>query len=447
MINFLNFLIDENSTLREAMILIKKNMKGIVFVSNKKKKIIGSLTDGDIRSGLLKNNNLNQKIKFFMQKKFRYVEDINDREAVLKLLDQKLKIIPVLSRSKKLIDLIDKAAPLFDKKIIVRSRSPARVSLAGGGTDVTSFFFDSGGSGISFTIGMYCNVNISKRSDKKVIINSNDLNKKIIFKDLNEIKYNGTLDIIKAPIKLLKPTFGFEIFVETDVKPGSGLGGSAAVSSAVIGAINYFQDRKLSKYEISECSFQAERIELNILGGWQDQYSTVFGGCNIIEFKKDTNLVHNLILPNNINDELERRIIICDTGIPHMGSAIHNKKKDKNKQIEYGRKIKTIVNKMKSELLTGKLDDFGSLINQTWILKKKLDKKMTNSKITKLEKNLIGSDLASGCRLLGTGGGGHMLFYINPENRFNFLKKVKKLNIKYYNIKFDNIGLKVWETE
>jgi D-glycero-alpha-D-manno-heptose-7-phosphate kinase len=225
------------------------------------------------------------------------------------------------------------------------------------------------------------------------------------------------------------------------------LGGSAAVSSAVIGVINYFQERKLSKYEISEYAFQAERIELNILGGWQDQYSTVFGGCNIIEFKKDTNLVHNLILPNNISDELERRIIICDTGIPHKGSAIHKKKKDKNKQIEYGRKIKTIVNKMKSELLTGKLDDFGSLINQTWILKKKLDKKMTNSKIIRLEKNLLGSDLASGCRLLGTGGGGHMLFYINPENRFNFLKKVKKLNIKYYNIKFDNVGLKVWETE
>ena len=447
MISFLNFLIDQNNTCREAMILIKKNMKGIVFVINKKKQIVGSLTDGDIRTKLLKDNNLNQKVKFFMEKNLRYVHNANDREAILKLLDQKFKIIPVLSKSKKLIDLIDKVEPLLDKKIIVRSRSPARVSLAGGGTDITSFFFDSGGSGISFTIAKYCNVTISKRNDKKIIIYSNDMNKKIIFKDLNAIRYNGVLDIIKAPIKLLKPNFGFEIFVETEVKPGSGLGGSAAVSSAVIGVINYFQERKLSKYEISEYAFQAERIELNILGGWQDQYSTVFGGCNIIEFKKDTNLVHNLILPNNISDELERRIIICDTGIPHKGSAIHKKKKDKNKQIEYGRKIKTIVNKMKSELLTGKLDDFGSLINQTWILKKKLDKKMTNSKIIRLEKNLLGSDLASGCRLLGTGGGGHMLFYINPENRFNFLKKVKKLNIKYYNIKFDNVGLKVWETE
>ena len=85
---------------------------------------------------------------------------------------------------------------------------------------------------------------------------------------------------------MIKPEFGFDIFIETDVRPGSGLGGSAAVSSSVLGAINYFQSRKLSKYEIAEIAFQAERIELGILGGWQDQYSTVFGGCNIMEFKK-----------------------------------------------------------------------------------------------------------------------------------------------------------------
>ena len=100
------------------------------------------------------------------------------------------------------------------------------------------------------------------------------------------IKYDGNLDLIKSCIKLLKPSFGFEIFVETDVKPGSGLGGSAAVSSAVIGAINYIQPYKLNKYQIAELAFQVERIELGVTGGWQDQYSTVFGGCNFMEYSE-----------------------------------------------------------------------------------------------------------------------------------------------------------------
>lgn len=449
MIKLKNFLIEDNVKISFAISQIEKNGRGIVYVQNlKDKKIIGSITDGDVRRALLKGVKIHEKISKCYNRNFIYIDNKNNKEHVLKLLDQKISIIPVLNNSKKLIDLIDRNYNITKiKKKIIRARSPARISLAGGGTDVTKYFFKKGGSSISFTINKYCNVSLIKREDKKIIINSMDFKKKLIYENIESLSYDGNLDLIKACIKLLKPDFGFEINIESDIRPGSGLGGSAAASSSVIGVLNYVQNKKLSKYEISELAFQAERIELGITGGWQDQYSTVFGGCNLMEFERNFNLVHNLSLPGNVLDELERRFVICDTGLPHKGEAmqINNYVSSRNK--DYGKKIKSLVFEIKSQLIRGKSDNIGELIQKTWELKKRLNKNMTNNAIQKLENILYKSKLASGCRLLGTGGGGHMLFFVKPQNWFSFLNEIKKLRINYFLVKFDNSGLKVWEAD
>lgn len=449
MIKLKNFLIEDNVKINFAISQIEKNGRGIVYVQNlKDKKIVGSITDGDVRRALLKGVKIHEKISKCYNRNFIYIDNKNNKEHVLKLLDQKISIIPVLNNSKKLIDLIDRNYNITKiKKKIIRARSPARISLAGGGTDVTKYFFKKGGSSISFTINKYCNVSLIKREDKKIIINSIDFKKKLIYENIESLSYDGNLDLIKACIKLLKPDFGFEINIESDIRPGSGLGGSAAASSSVIGVLNYVQNKKLSKYEISELAFQAERIELGITGGWQDQYSTVFGGCNLMEFERNFNLVHNLSLPGNVLDELERRFVICDTGLPHKGEAmqINNYVSSRNK--DYGKKIKSLVFEIKSQLIRGKSDNIGELIQKTWELKKRLNKNMTNNAIQKLENILYKSKLASGCRLLGTGGGGHMLFFVKPQNWFSFLNKIKKLRINYFLVKFDNSGLKVWEAD
>ncbi len=442
------YLIDSSKNIKSAMRKISINKKGIIYVINNKKELIGSVTDGDIRRYLLNGGLIKENIEKCSNKNFKCVLDEGDTDRILKLLDQKHELIPVLNSKKKIIKFIErKDINLFNKKIIVRSRSPARISFVGGGTDVTRYFFEKSGASISFTINKFCNVHLIKRSDEKIVINSKDYDKKIILKKNERINYNGDLNIIKSCIKLLKPNFGFEIFVDTDVKPGSGLGGSAAVSSAVIGAINYLQPNKLNKYQIAELAFQVERIELGIVGGWQDQYSTVFGGCNFMEYRESKNLVQNLILPNNLFDELERRIILCDTTLPHRGSEMQTRISKSKKIIEYGKKSEILFNKIKEDLLRGKANNIGKLIQSSWDIKKKLDKSMVNKKILDLEKKLCKKSLADGCRLLGTGGGGYMLFYIQPKNWFNFLDKINSLSLNYHPIKFDSKGLQVWETE
>jgi len=441
-----NFVIKSNRTIRDAMQMIKINASGIVFVE-KNKKIIGSITDGDIRKYLLNDGLMDDKVNFCMNKNFKFVKNLNDRETILKLFDQGIKYIPFVDANFFLLDIIDKTISTTKKNSIVRARCPARISLGGGGTDLTNFFFENEGSGICFAIEKYCHVTLEKRIDKKIIINSSSFNKTIEYKNINYIKYDGNLDLIKAPIKLIKPDYGFLITVETDFFPMSGLGGSASVISSIIGALNYFQEIKLTQYEIAELAFECERIELKILGGWQDQYSTVFGGCNFIEFRKQDNLVHNLVLPDNIFNELELRLVICDTGNAHKGKKIHSKNIVNKKLINFGHQIKKIVDDIKLDLLKGKLNNIGTHIQKTWDLKKEMNNLTTNSKINYIEKKLLGEKLASGCRLLGSGGGGYLLFYVKPENRFNFIKTINILKIPYFNVKFDHKGLKVWEIE
>ncbi len=446
--NISQFTIGHTQSIRDVMRKISFNKKRIIFVLNNNKKLLGVLTDGDVRRYLLKKGKIEDLAIKAVNKDFKYIKAEEEAESILKLLDQKYEFIPIIDSRGKLRDIIDRENfQITDKKIIIRSRSPARISFAGGGTDITKYFFDRGGSGVSFTINKYSNVHLIKRDDEKILITSNDYRKKILIKSIDKIKYDGNLDIVKACIKLLKPNFGFDLYLETDVRPGSGLGGSAAVSSAVIGAINYLQNRRLNKYEIAELAFRAERIELGILGGWQDQYSTVFGGCNLMEFKKSTNLIQNMTLPNNILDELERRLILCYTGSPHNGAALQSKNKNNKKLIANGNKLKNLVDRVKTELLKGRVKNLGTLINESWKIKKSLDNKMYNKKIEKLENDLMSSKLASGCRLLGTGGGGYMMFYVEPKNWFNFINKLKKLKLDYLYVKFDLEGLKVWETD
>ena len=168
---FKDFLINEKETLKSSMKKISKNQKKIVYVYNSKKQIISSLSDGDIRRHLLNNGSINDSVNSCSNKNFKFIKNINERENILKLLDKKYSSIPVLDKNDKIIDIIDRSLNIISsKKKIIRARAPARLSIAGGGTDITNYFFEKGGTGISLTISKYCNVHLIKRDDNKIII-------------------------------------------------------------------------------------------------------------------------------------------------------------------------------------------------------------------------------------------------------------------------------------
>ena len=265
------------------------------------------------------------------------------------------------------------------EKLISKGKAPVRISFAGGGTDLTNYFYKESGVVLNATINKFVNAVVEKRNDATIYIKSYDLNKEATYKGVDDIEFDGSLDLIKSVIKILKPEFGFNLFTYSDIPSGSGLGGSAALLSSVIGAFNNFRENKYTDYEISELSFHAERVALNLSGGWQDQYATVFGGFNYIEFKDHENIVNTLRISDEITSELEDSLLLCYSGICHDSNEIHNdqKKQMNNKQQKlYATSSKDIAQSMKARLLKGKLDDFGELLGQAWSVKKKFSSKI-----------------------------------------------------------------------
>jgi len=444
-----NFLIDENESLARALEKISLNMNGIVFVK-RNKRIVGSATDGDMRNEILKNKGISTPIKNVMNEYFTYLLEENaTRENILKLLDSKIKVVPILDKNFELVSIAsDKNIDWNNEyKIISKAKSPVRISFAGGGTDLTTYFTSENGVVLNTTINKFAHAILQKRNDKKIIINSCDYDLLLEFKSIKYIEYDGNLDLIKSVIKLLNPEFGFELTTYSDVPPGSGLGGSAVVLSAIIGTFNNFRINKLNSHDIAELAFQAERIELGLSGGWQDQYATVFGGFNFMEFTEEENIINPLRISGNILNELEDSLILCYSGISHNSADIHdNQKENMKKEKEFAEITKDIAYKMKSRLLKGRLDDFGELLHTAWTVKKNFSSKISNKYLDDIYSFALKNG-ALGGKLLGAGGGGYFLFYVPTFKKIKFISLLKNKGYEIDTFTFDEVGLRSWITK
>jgi len=446
-----NYIIKSTMKIEHALKAIDCNMLGLVCIENQKK-IVGLVTDGDIRRALLSKHTLNTSIIKIMNKDFTYLTDGEDtRENILKLLDTRIKVIPVLSKSRNLIKMITAKNINWNEsnKIISKAKSPVRITFAGGGTDITTYFYKSNGVVFNATINKFTHAVLEKRNDDIIRIVSYDMNQELKVNMLSELKLDGELDLIKSVILNLSPDFGFDLYTYSDVPPGSGLGGSAVLASAIIGAFNNFRKNKFDLYEIAEMAFHAERIVLNLDGGWQDQYATVFGGFNFIEFTEKDNVVNPLKITSDIKNELEDSLFLCYTGKNHDSGLIHDdirKKMKSSDQRKYAEKSKEIAYKMKTRLLQSKLNDFGSLLGDAWASKKLFSKKITNKKLDNIYDYAIKNG-ALGGKLLGAGDGGYFLFYVPTHNKINFIKSIKKKKLFIEPFTFDDIGLRTWVTK
>jgi D-glycero-alpha-D-manno-heptose-7-phosphate kinase len=444
--NKINFLVDLEESIEIALKRLKSNTHGIIFITQNDK-VIGCATDGDIRNVILQSRDINQPIKKAINKNFTYLFEHNaSRENILKLLDSKIHVIPILSKDFHLISISSHKNIDWNSEynIISKARSPVRISFAGGGTDLTNYFIEQNGVVFNATINKFSHAILQKRDDEKIIINSNDFEKILTFDKISDIKYDDNLDLIKAVIKLLNPEFGFELTTYSDVPTGSGLGGSAVVLSAIIGAFNNFRINKFSQHDIAELAFQAERIELGLNGGWQDQYATVFGGFNFMEFRENENIINPLRISQDILNELEDSLILCYSGISHNSGDIHTNQKDNmNKNQEFASIAKDIAYEMKNKILKGQLDNFGELLHKAWETKKRFSNKITTDYLDEIyDFALLNGSI--GGKLLGAGGGGYFLFYVPTFKKLKLINALKKKKLTVDTFTFDNQGLKSW---
>jgi len=323
-----------------------------------------------------------------------------------------------------------------------------RISFGGGGSDTTAFFKDNNGAVINSTISLYSHCSLSKRTDSKINIDSADLKINKSYLSLDEFLNSDkcALDLIKATIKVINPSFGFDLYVQSDFPLRSGLGGSAVVVSSVIGCFNEFRIDKWSSYEIAELAYEAERLNMRISGGWQDQYATVFGGFNFMEFSNSKNLIHPMRLSETTKNSLEQNLILCYTKISHKSSKIHQDQKSNLDNLVIQENVKKnvkIAYRMREYLLKDNLDAFSKLMNDSWELKKSYSTGISTDYLDDIYEGAIQNGALSG-KLLGAGGGGYFLFFTNFSNRNRLINWIKREGLIYTNFKFEDLGLKSW---
>jgi D-glycero-alpha-D-manno-heptose-7-phosphate kinase len=263
--------------------------------------------------------------------------------------------------------------------------------------------------------------------------------------------FDGVLDLAKAAIQRLSAEQGMELDVRSDAPPGSGLGGSSAVTSAVIGAVASHMGKVISRYELAELNYTIERTDLRIAGGKQDQYATTFGGFNLIEFYPDRVIVNPLRIESDIIYDLEAHLMLCYTGRARSDLGLIDKQvrlynEGRQETITGMKRLYEMVFELKDALLTGKLQHFGSMLNEAYLNKKRMNPDVATGTIAD---ELYGEAMrhgALGGKLLGAGGGGYLLLYCEVKNQYKVRAALEAMGGQVIDFTFDHHGLQSWRS-
>jgi D-glycero-alpha-D-manno-heptose-7-phosphate kinase len=442
-------LIEENESIQRAMEKLDKSAKGFLICQNAEQDVLGVITDGDIRRALLDGLDINAEVAGLIRTNFIAATKGASRESLMKLLDHKIKFVPILNDDRKLLGVVTAETLSLegDHDLAFRSRAPVRVSFGGGGSDLSHYYVEKDGAVLNAAISLYTHVTMIKRSDSRLIIKSHDVGVTVEADSLQEfLDHPGELKLFAAVLSLIKPEFGFELTVRSDFPVGSGLGGSGTAAVALIGCFNLTRYDRWDRYEVAEIAYQAERLCLSISGGWQDQYAASFGGFNYMEFSSGTNIVNQLKLDSRTRDELEANLLLCNLRTIHDSGAIHDDQQQTMQSTKVGENVEANVKlctQMKNVLLKGRLENFGSLLNQAWQYKKTFSAKISNTQIDKIYDGACNVG-ALGGKLLGAGGGGFFIFYVPPERRPDVEIFLSNSGCDVTRFNFDDSGLVFW---
>lgn len=322
---------------------------------------------------------------------------------------------------------------------MIITKTPFRMSFFGGGTDTEEYFKENGGSVISTTIDKYCYVNVRKLPpffDYSIELSYSRIER---VDNIKKIEHPA----IRNAMKMTK-TDGIRLTYEADLPARSGLGTSSSFAVGMLNAFYALQGKYVDKKGLADKAIHLERVLCNEHGGWQDQIAASFGGFNRIDFSKDGYKIHPIIISPERKQMLSDNLLMFFTGFTRISSDIQKvnektNKEDKNKNLQ---KMYKMVDRAEKILTNNEadLDDFGRLLNETWNLKKKTGKAVSTSKIDELYETAMNAG-ALGGKLLGAGGGGFLVFYVQKENHEKVKEALKDL--LYIPFNFENEGTSV----
>ncbi|MDP9432729.1 MAG: GHMP kinase [Actinomycetota bacterium] len=333
--------------------------------------------------------------------------------------------------------------------MVVRAKAPLRVSFAGGGTDVSPFPETEGGCVLSATIDRYAYGSLQPRDDGSIRIESVDFGMSLDFAATDGPVLDGKLDLVKAAIRKLGSgeLNGYDLVLRSNAPPGSGLGSSSTMMVALVGLLQEHYGLPLSEYEIARLAFIIEREDLGIRGGLQDHYAATFGGFNFIEFGERV-IVNPLRIRDSVVNELQLNLLLCYTGVTRESaniiadqtSRVETKEQD---VLEGLRAQKELAVTMKTALLRGELNEFGSLLGEAWHQKKRMSPMISTGHIEDAYEVALKAG-ALGGKVTGAGGGGYILFYVDFANKHRVAEALESFGATVTEFSFEPKGLTTW---
>jgi D-glycero-alpha-D-manno-heptose-7-phosphate kinase len=343
--------------------------------------------------------------------------------------------------------------------MIIRSKAPFRLGLAGGGTDVSPYSDLYGGCILNATINLYAYANIEPRNDDKIVFRIPQTNEEYIFDSSPELPIlSDKADLMKGIYNrivrdFIKKPLSFTLTCALEVPFGSGLGTSSTLAVAILGAYTEWLSLPLGDYDLAYLAYQIERVDLKQAGGKQDQYAAAFGGFNFMEFyAEDKVIVNPLRIRNETINELSNNLLLYYTNSSRNSGDIiekqqKNVKERKEQSIVAMHQIKKQSYEIKEAILKNNPDEIGEVLHRGWTYKREMADGISTPLFEELYNTAISAG-ATGGKISGAGGGGYVFFYCPGNTRFAVAKALEKLgrgHVQAYT--FTKKGLETWHSK
>lgn len=339
--------------------------------------------------------------------------------------------------------------------MIIRSKAPLRLGLAGGGTDVAQYSDIHGGNVLNVTINLFAYCTLEVIGGDTVEFNALDMQQSFLTKSgLGPIPLTGELILHKAVHNHMVAYFGAPLPVKittwSDAPPGSGLGSSSTMVVAIISAFREMLNLPLGEYDIAQLAYNIERIDCALAGGKQDQYAATFGGFNFMEFHTNGGVIVNpLRIKPAIEAELEQRMILFFTGKSRdSAKIIDDQIKDSSdkdsKSLHAMHQTKAMSMDMKNHLLQGQLNKFVSMFADMWEIKKQFATSISNAHIDAVADAVLVNG-AQAVKISGAGGGGFMMIFVDPLRKLEVMRVLAQHEGNAHTCQFYHNGVTTWK--
>jgi len=347
--------------------------------------------------------------------------------------------------------------------MVVRSKAPLRLGLAGGGTDIAAYCDRYGGYVLNATVDLYAFCVLEPNDSGRVRFTAADLGVTEDFSTATATAtatdgpldtgtalrlHAGVYNRIVADYNGGRP-LNLDMTTWCDAPAGSGLGSSSTLAVAITKAYVEWLNLPLGEYDIASLAYRVEREDLGLAGGMQDQYAATFGGFNFMEFYRDDRVIVNpLRLKRWIRNELEISMVLFYTGVSRESARIiseqidHTRKGD-SVNVEGMHELKRQAVLMKEAVLKGDFEGFSRCLKQGWEAKKNLAASISNPLIEELYTYALDHG-ARAAKISGAGGGGFMMLFCDPRERTRLIGSLKERGGQVLTPTFTETGTQAW---